>query len=275
MPELPEVETTRLGLLPRLKGQKIRALIVREKRLRWQVPDFLPERISGKTVFGIARRGKYLLFDCRNGTESGHLLIHLGMSGSLRILDRPSQPGKHDHVDIVLENGTHLRLTDPRRFGAMLWIDGAVDAHPLLQGLGLEPLSEAFTGDYLFASSRGKKAPIKQFLMNSHIVTGIGNIYANEALYHAGIHPMRATGRVSRQRYNRLVQSIRETLSRAIQAGGSSIRDFVGSNGQTGYFQLDYWVYGRKGLPCRRCSAPIRSLRLGQRSSFFCPRCQR
>ena len=275
MPELPEVETTRLGLLPRLKGQKILALIVREKRLRWQVPDFLPERISGKTVFDIARRGKYLLFDCRNGTEIGHLLIHLGMSGSLRTLDRPSQPGKHDHVDIMLENGVVIRLTDPRRFGAMLWIDGAVDAHPLLQGLGLEPLSEAFTGDYLFASSRGKKAPVKQFLMNSHIVTGIGNIYANEALYHAGIHPMRATGRVSRQRYNRLVQAIRETLNRAIQAGGSSIRDFVGSNGQTGYFQLDYWVYGREGLPCRRCAAPIQNLRLGQRSSFYCPRCQR
>ena len=275
MPELPEVETTRLGLLPHLKGQKIRALIVREKRLRWQVPDFLPERLSGQTVLDIARRGKYLLFDCRNGKDSGHLLIHLGMSGSLRIFDRPLKPGKHDHVDIVLENGVHIRLTDPRRFGAMLWIDGAVDAHPLLKGLGLEPLSDAFTGDYLFQASRGKKAPIKQFLMNSHIVTGIGNIYANEALYHAGIHPKRVTGTVSRQRYTRLVKSIRDTLNRAIKAGGSSIRDFVGSNGETGHFQLDCRVYGREGLPCRRCTAPIRSLRQGQRSSFYCPRCQR
>jgi formamidopyrimidine-DNA glycosylase len=178
-------------------------------------------------------------------------------------------------VDIVLENGVRIRLRDPRRFGAMLWIDGAVDAHPLLEGLGLEPLSDAFTGDHLFQVSRGKKAPIKQFLMNSHVVTGIGNIYANEALYHAGIHPKRVTGRVSRQRYTRLVQSIRDTLNRAIKAGGSSIRDFVGSNGETGYFQLEYWVYGREGLPCRRCSAPIRSLRQGQRSSFYCPRCQR
>jgi formamidopyrimidine-DNA glycosylase len=275
MPELPEVETTRLGLLPYLRGQKIRALIVRERRLRWQVPEFLPERLSGRTIHNIGRRGKYLLFDCHDGNESGHLLIHLGMSGSLRILDRPLRPGKHDHLDIVLENGLRLRYTDSRRFGAMLWIDGAVEAHPLLKGLGCEPLSNDFTPDYLFQASRGKRAAIKQFLMNSHIVTGIGNIYANEALYHAGIHPSRATGSVSRQRYARLVQSIRETLKRAIKAGGSSIRDYVGSTGETGHFQLECCVYGREGLPCRRCAATIRGMRHGQRSSFYCPRCQR
>ncbi len=275
MPELPEVETTRLGLLPYLKGARILALEVRENRLRWQIPDFLPELLAGQVVRDIMRRGKYLLLYCCKRKHCGHLLIHLGMSGSLRVLEQESPPGKHDHVDIVLESGKLIRFTDPRRFGAILWIDGDTGAHPLLCKLGVEPLSVEFTGACLFAVSRGKQVAIKQLLMDSHIVTGIGNIYANEALYHAGIHPRRAAGEISRKRCTRLAQSIKDTLGRALEAGGSSIRNFTGSNGEAGYFQLEYWTYGREGLPCKRCATPIRSLRQGQRSSYFCPRCQR
>jgi formamidopyrimidine-DNA glycosylase len=275
MPELPEVETTRLGLLPHLKGRRVRELIVREKRLRWPVPDFLAERLAGQTVRDIKRRGKYLLFECRKAGAAGHLLIHLGMSGRLRVLARAQRAGKHDHIDIVLESGVRVRFTDPRRFGSVLWIDGDIGKHPLLQELGVEPLAEDFSADYLFATSRGKKVAVKHFLMDSHIVAGVGNIYANEALFSAGVHPARAAGRISHLRYARLAESVRDTLERALRAGGSSIRDFAGSNGEMGHFQLDYRVYARAGLPCRRCKTPIRLLRQGQRSSFFCPVCQR
>ena len=274
MPELPEVETTRLGLIPHVKGQRVRALVVREKRLRWPIPDSLPQSLAGLTVHNITRRGKYLLFECRNQRKGGFLLIHLGMSGTLRVFDHPKAPGKHDHVDIVLENGSRIRFTDPRRFGAMLWIDGAIDSHPLLEKLGVEPLSDTFNGDCLFNASRGKNVAIKQFLMDSHVVTGIGNIYASEALFHAGIHPKRAAGKVSRNRCARLAQSIQDTLKRALKAGGSSIRDYVGSNGRSGCFQLEYLTYDREGQPCRQCATPIRCLRLAQRSTFYCPRCQ-
>ena len=275
MPELPEVETTRLGLLPYLKGARIQRLEVRERRLRWDIPEFLSELLVGYVVRDITRRGKYLLVYCCKNRNCGHLLLHLGMSGSLRVLAHPLPPGKHDHVDIVLESGVCIRFTDPRRFGAMLWVDGDAGEHPLLSALGVEPFSEEFTGDCLFSASRGKQVAIKQLLMNSRVVTGIGNIYANEALYHAGIHPRLAAGKVSRRRCDRLAQSVKDTLERALKAGGSSIRNFVGSNGEAGYFQLEYWTYGREGLPCKRCQTPIRSLRQGQRSSFFCPQCQR
>jgi formamidopyrimidine-DNA glycosylase len=275
MPELPEVEITRLGLLPHLIGQRIRGVVVRNARLRWPIPESLPERLTGCVIGEIARRGKYLLFDCRKEESSGHLLIHLGMSGSLRAITAHIPPGKHDHVDILLENGVCARLTDPRRFGAMLWIEGDELSHPLLDKLGVEPLSRDFSGAYLYQSSRGRMVTVKQLLMDGRIVTGVGNIYANEALFHAGIHPGRVAGKVSLQRYERLALAVRDTLKRALGAGGSSIRNFVGSDGKAGHFQLDYRVYGRENLACRRCKARIRMLRQGQRSSFYCPVCQR
>lgn len=276
MPELPEVETTRLGLLPHVKGKTVKDLVVRESRLRWPVPDGLRRTLSGRVVRDIHRRGKYLLFDCaKAGNDSGHLLVHLGMTGTLRVMPQETTVRRHDHVDIVLTDGSQVRLNDPRRFGAVLWLEGEPEAHPLLANLGVEPLLPAFGGDVLFRASRGKSVAVKQFIMDSHVVTGVGNIYANEALFHAGIHPARASGRISRQRYDLLAESIRSTLKRALNAGGSTIRDFRGSNGESGYFQLDYRVYGRAGEPCMSCGAAIRQLRQGQRSTFYCPACQR
>lgn len=271
MPELPEVETTRLGLLPQVRGRRIARVTVRDRRLRWPVPADFARKLSGRTVIDVARRGKYLLWDC----ETGYVLSHLGMSGSLRVLERTTAPETHDHVDIGLDNGAVIRYTDPRRFGAMLWISGREARHPLLDALGPEPLSPEFTGAHLFATSRGRSVSIKEFIMNGRVVVGVGNIYASESLFLAGIHPARAAGRVSAARHELLAAAIRETLTKAIRAGGSSLRDYVQTSGDLGYFQVDAYVYDREGLPCRVCGTPIRALRQGQRSTYFCPTCQK
>ena len=276
MPELPEVEVTRNGIAPYLEGCRIVDVIVRNPRLRWPIPNDLPAVLHGQRINAICRRAKYLLLVCDTGT----LIIHLGMSGSLRILT--SQPGGtidviglHDHFDLVVDTQTVLRLRDPRRFGAVLWHAGDMMQHPLLRHLGPEPLSADFSAKCLYVASRGKRSSIKAMLMDHHIVVGIGNIYANEALFQAGIHPVRAIGRISLSRYQTLVQVVKIILVKAIEAGGSSLRDFVNSNGNPGYFQQQYWVYGRAGLPCRRCDKTIKLVKQGQRSSFYCPICQR
>ena len=271
MPELPEVETTRRGLLPHLVGRRIRDVVVRNANLRWPVPGDLGRRLRGEEVVAIRRRGKYLLFDCRNG----HLLVHLGMSGRLTLVPDDLPARKHDHVDVRLEGRQALRLTDPRRFGAMLWLDHPAERHPLLKGLGMEPLEAAFTGEALQRKAKGRRVAVKQFLMNAGIVTGVGNIYASEALFHAGIHPSRSAGRISRERWERLAASIRATLERALAAGGATLRDFASADGRPGHFQHKFAVYGREGKRCPACRTPIRALRQGQRSTFYCPACQR
>lgn len=271
MPELPEVETTRRGLEPHLVGQRIKAAIVRHAGLRHPVPENLPQILYGLAIRGITRRGKYLLLDC----SEGWLILHLGMSGSLRILPAATPAEKHDHFDLVLESSQCMRLRDPRRFGAVLWTAAPPETHPLLARLGVEPLEAAFDGDFLYHATRGRQTPIKLLLMDSHIVVGVGNIYANEALFGAGISPKTAAGRLGKARCARLAESVKETLMRAIAAGGSTLRDFVDSSGSPGYFQQHYAVYGRAGQPCRRCGATVRQLRQGQRSTFYCPGCQK
>ena len=274
MPELPEVETTRRGIAPHLSGKTIAQAVIRNPRMRWPVPDELPSLLPGLTVRSVMRRAKYLLLDCGEGT----LIIHLGMSGSLRILppvpNTELSPGKHDHFDLILHDRTILRLRDPRRFGAVLWQTGNVLQHPLLQNLGPEPLTADFDAARLFARTRGSRVSIKQTLMNHHVVVGVGNIYANEALFLAGINPKIAAGRISVARYERLVRAVKQTLQQAIEAGGSSLRDFVHSDGTHGYFQQHYWVYGREGQRCKKCSRIIQHIRQGQRASFYCPACQ-
>ena len=269
MPELPEVEVTRRGLAPQLTGRTISGVAVREPRLRWPVPrDVLA--LAGRTVKAIRRRGKYLLLDCGDG----HLILHLGMSGSLRVLAAGVAPGKHDHFDLELGDRV-LRLRDPRRFGAVLWTEGPPEAHRLLAHLGVEPLSRAFSARRLHALTRGAKIRIKPFLMDGRRVVGVGNIYASESLFRAGIDPRKPAGRISFEEAKKLVPAIKRTLLAAIKAGGSSLRDFVGSDGARGYFQQRYWVYDRAGKPCRRCRTPIRRIVQGQRATYFCPRCQK
>ncbi|MBZ0091265.1 MAG: bifunctional DNA-formamidopyrimidine glycosylase/DNA-(apurinic or apyrimidinic site) lyase [Sulfuricellaceae bacterium] len=271
MPELPEVETTRRGLEPHLAGQRIRAVIIRNPRLRQPIPAELPAILPGRTVKQVLRRAKYLLLDC----ERGWLIVHLGMSGSLRVLPEETPPEKHDHFDLVLENGLCMRLRDPRRFGAVLWTaDDPLD-HPLLARLGIEPLTDEFDGAWLHRQLRGRKTSIKQTLMDGHLLVGVGNIYANEALFRTGIRPQTAAQRLSRPRCDRLAQTIKETLLQALAAGGSSLRDFVDSAGKPGYFQQSYYVYSRQDQACRVCASPIRHLRQGQRSTFYCPACQK
>ena len=271
MPELPEVETTRRGLLPHLVGRRIRGAVVRNRNLRWPIPRDLPRRLRGEEVLDIRRRGKYLLFDCRHG----HLLVHLGMSGRLSLVRDDTPPRHHDHVDVQLEGGQLLRLTDPRRFGAMLWVSGPAERHALLRGLGLEPLEPGFTGEALHRLARGRSVAVKQFLMNARIVTGVGNIYASESLFRAGIHPMRVAGRITKARWELLAVAVRATLEAALAAGGTTLRDFASADGLPGYFQNEFAVYGREGEPCARCGTPIRAQRQGQRSTFYCPACQR
>jgi formamidopyrimidine-DNA glycosylase len=271
VPELPEVETTRRGIAPYLQGQRIRAMIVRDGRLRWPVPSELPAWIAGRRIERLERRSKYLLLDC----GEGWLVLHLGMSGSLRIVPADLPPALHDHVDLVLESGQALRLRDPRRFGAVLLVRGEPMQHKLLRGLGPEPLERKFTADWLYARTRGRTAPIKSVLMDNRMVCGVGNIYANESLFRAGIHPASHAERISHERYQRLVEGVRVTLRAAIRAGGSSLRDFVHADGSSGYFQQHYLVYGREGEKCKTCGASIKSVRIGQRSAFYCPRCQR
>ena len=278
MPELPEVETTRLGLLPAVQGQRIASVLVRDRRLRWPVPRNLARQLSGMTVVDLVRRGKYLLWDCRRNDRRGYLLSHLGMSGSLRAIsagDVDQSPQKHDHLDICFDNGFTIRYTDPRRFGAMLWIEGAAPTHVLLDALGPEPLLDGFDGAHLLNAAKGRNVSVKEFIMNGQVVVGVGNIYASESLFRAGIHPKRVAGKVSRLRFVRLAEAIKYTLQRAIRAGGSSLRDYVQANGELGYFQLSAFVYEREGLPCRICHTPIRAFRQGQRSTYYCPGCQK
>jgi formamidopyrimidine-DNA glycosylase len=270
MPELPEVETTLRGIEHHLLDQRVAHVIVRDARLRWPVPKDVG-KAEGQQFVSLQRRGKYLLLKFRQGG----LLIHLGMSGSLRILQEPAAPKKHDHIDIELQNGVCLRFNDPRRFGAFLWVDGDMQAHELLKDLGPEPLSAGFTADYLYRRSRDRNVAIKNFIMNGHIVVGVGNIYASESLFMAGIHPQRAAGRVSRQRYEGLTAAIRDVLERAIRRGGTTLRDFVNSDGAPGYFAQELLVYDRAGRECFQCGATIAQKVIGQRSSYYCPACQR
>ena len=270
MPELPEVETTRRGIAPYVEGQKVTAVRLYDRRLRWPVPEDLPQRLVGRVVEKVERRSKYLLF--RLGTDT--LLIHLGMTGSLRIHREAPPKRVHDHVDLEFGNGVVLRYHDPRRFGAVLWSPGAAH-HPLLAGLGPEPLGPEFDPDHLFHATRNRRAAIKLALMDNRVVVGVGNIYANESLFRAGIRPTRAANRISRQRMRLLREAVRETLADAIAKGGSTLRDYVDSDGAAGYFQFHYFVYGREGRPCRTCGTAIRSVRLGGRATNFCPKCQR
>ena len=269
MPELPEVETTLRGIEPYMKDRRIRSVQVRDRRLRWPVPESV-QNAAGQTVLGMQRRAKYMLIQVGTGT----LLIHLGMSGSMRVLTEPVEPGKHDHFDIVMDDST-IRFNDPRRFGAFLWWEDPVDQHPLLANLGPEPLSADFDGEHLYRMSRQRKLAVKNFIMDGKVVVGVGNIYASEALFMAGIHPNRAAGRVSSARYNGLAEAIRDVLHRAIRQGGTTLRDFADSDGSPGYFAQELLVYGRAGQECFQCNAPVRQKVIGQRSSFYCVNCQR
>lgn len=271
MPELPEVETTLRGLAPHLTGQRVANVIIYQPQLRWPISQNLPTLLRGKTILSLLRRAKYILIEFSHGT----LLLHLGMSGSLRILPANTPPEKHDHFDLVLANSQLMRLRDPRRFGAVLWHEGNIEEHPLLCKLGPEPLSREFNTAYLYQATRGKKTAIKLAIMDNQVVVGVGNIYANEALFRAGIRPQRETGKLDKEDCSRLVTHIKATLRAAIKLGGSTLRDFVNSSGEPGYFQQTYWVYGRAGEPCKKCNATIRQMRQGQRSSFYCPRCQK
>jgi len=274
MPELPEVETTLRGIAPSLEGRRISGLIVRNAGLRWPVHAEV-RRAEGRSVMRCWRRAKYLLIGIdRPGDEEGGLMIHLGMSGSLRICDADDAPRKHDHVDIVLDSGRCVRFNDPRRFGLFLWWNSPAEQHSLLRDLGPEPLSGAFSGDHLRQRSRGRKGAVKNFIMNGKIVVGVGNIYASEALFMAGIHPNRAAGRISAARYDALAAAIRDVLDRAIRHGGTTLRDFVNSDGNPGYFAQELLVYEREGKPCFRCGTPIRRKVIGQRSSYYCAKCQ-
>ena len=270
MPELPEVETTRRGIAPHVEGRRIVAATLRRPDLRWPIPAAIRDELPGQRIAAVQRRAKYLLLEA----ESGSAILHLGMSGSLRVLPATTPAQTHDHVDLALDSGRVLRLTDPRRFGAVLW-QPTGETHELLRGLGPEPLSEDFDGEYLFTRSRGRSAPIKHFLMDQRIVVGVGNIYAAEALFRAGIHPVRAAGRVSAERYDALAAAVKEILAYAIQRGGTTLRDFLNPDGEPGYFEQELVVYGRAGEPCKVCGTTLRAADWGQRATVYCPRCQR
>ena len=270
MPELPEVETSRRGIAPWMENERIEAVTVRDRRLRWPVPDQLESLLTGQTIRALKRRAKYLLFE----TDRGTAMLHLGMSGSLRIIDSGEPAGRHDHVDIRLANGKALRFRDPRRFGSLLWADNP-EVHPLLCDLGPEPLDGEFDGDHLWRKARGRRVAVKPFIMNASVVVGVGNIYASEALHVAGIHPKRQAGRVARERMHGLSDAIKGVLSKAIEAGGTTLRDFHGGDGEPGYFKQKLLVYGRDGEPCRQCDTAVSAIVLGQRSTYYCRRCQR
>jgi formamidopyrimidine-DNA glycosylase len=270
MPELPEVETTRRGVEPFCTGVRVRGLLVREPRLRWPVPPHLADAIRGQRIDAVARRAKYLLFRLSTGT----LMVHLGMSGSLRVTSEDEPPGFHDHIDLLLQGGRCLRYNDPRRFGSWLWLPPD-ETHPLLDNLGPEPLGDLFGGELLYRRSRGRRAPVKQFIMDGRVVVGVGNIYANEALFLAGIRPDCAAGRVGLARYQRLADTIKQVLTSAIDQGGTTLRDFVGGDGKPGYFAQQLFVYGRGGKPCKRCGKKLQEVRLGQRNTVYCVACQR
>jgi formamidopyrimidine-DNA glycosylase len=269
MPELPEVETSRRGIEPHIVGTRVERVIIRNRSLRWPVSRSVDRNLVAKTINSVTRRAKYLLIN----TDSGAAILHLGMSGSVFIVDRDTPAGVHDHVDIDFDSGKTLRFRDPRRFGSLHWCKEPLQ-HKLLKSLGPEPLGDEFDGDYLWTQSRGRRVSIKQFIMNAHVVVGVGNIYASEALYMAGINPRRAAGRVALQRYVLLATAIKEVLTKAIKAGGTTLRDFYGGDGEAGYFQQQLEAYGREGEPCRRCNTPITLIVQGQRSSYYCKQCQ-
>ena len=274
MPELPEVEVSRQGLLPFLPGRRIVEAVFRAPRLRHEIPGQLSSRLAGLRIDGILRRGKYLLFDCESRQHGGWLILHLGMSGSLRLVVPGTPPQQHGHVDLVFGSAT-LRFRDPRRFGTVLWHEGgAIATHPLIAIMGVEPLTDAFNADWLYDQTRRRSMPIKPLLMDSHFVVGIGNIYASESLFSAGISPLRAANRIGRKRYEKLIPAIKQTLAESIAAGGSSVRDYVHSDGGAGCFQLSCAVYDRAGEPCPACGQPVRVIRQAGRSTFYCPRCQ-
>lgn len=269
MPELPEVEITRQGLLP-LINQTVKTVVIRHTSLRWPIPEHLPSTLSNQQLLGLKRRAKYILVEFENGT----LLIHLGMSGHISLLDRNYPPEKHDHFDIHFQNGHVLRLNDPRRFGAVLWAGINPEQHALLCTLGPEPLEDTFNANYLYQQMKSRQAPIKNTIMDAHLVVGIGNIYANESLFRARIHPELPANKLSLTQCEELVSEIKATLEAALTAGGSSLRDFAAVNGQSGYFQQTYFVYGRTNQACRVCGNIIKNIKLGQRSTFYCQYCQ-
>lgn len=271
MPELPEVETTRRGLAPHIEGSEVIEVTVRQPSLRWPVPGNLAAKLEGQVIQSIQRRGKYLLFKNTQGT----LIGHLGMSGSMRICSADSEVKKHDHVDIRMANGKILRYHDPRRFGFLLWTEEDPLQHKMLNKLGPEPLSEQFTGKLLHQLSRKRRVPVKNFIMDSHVVVGVGNIYASESLFNAGIRPTRPAGKVSLAAYEQLAEIIRIVLARSIEQGGTTLKDFVNSDGQPGYFAQQLNVYGRAGQACPQCQTSIKSKVIGQRNSFYCPGCQK
>ncbi len=270
MPELPEVETACRGIAPQLKGRRVSAVVIRQRRLRWPIPAALAKELPGQVIQAIERRAKYILLR----TAAGTAILHLGMSGSLRVVPARTPPQKADHVDIVLENGRCLRLRDPRRFGALLWTTADPLAHKLLRTLGPEPLGPELTGELLFRATRRRRVAVRDLLLNSRVLAGVGNIYANESLFLAGVRPQRRAGTLKRDDCHRLAASLRQTLARAIRAGGTTLRDFQNAEGRPGYFQQKLKVYGRAEEPCPRCRTPVKGLRLGQRSAFYCPRCQ-
>ena len=271
MPELPEVETTRRGIDPFVAKKKIAHVTIRERRFRWPIPNDFEKKVNGHTVRSISRRAKYLLFEL----DHGYFMIHLGMSGSLRIVEQKTALQKHDHVEFQLPNKLCLRFNDPRRFGSVLWLGENPYEHALLNKLGPEPFDKKFNGDHLFKASRKKKVPVKNFIMDNHVVVGAGNIYANEALFMSGIRPGKAAGRLTKKEYALLAKNIIDVLGASIEMGGTTLKDFVGGDGKPGYFQQTLRVYGRNKLPCLQCKTPIKLIRLGQRSTFYCPECQR
>lgn len=278
MPELPEVEITRRGLLP-LLNQTVKAVVIRNPSMRWPIPAHLSETLIHQKLLSLKRRAKYILaeFGAMSGDEFGScgtLLIHLGMSGRISLLDRNYPPEKHDHFDIAFDDGQVLRLRDPRRFGAVLWAGLHPNSHALLAPLGPEPLDDSFNAKYLHGQLRSRSAAIKVAVMDSHLVVGVGNIYASESLFRARIHPETPAKKLTIKQCENLVAEIKSTLNDALNAGGSSLRDFFGVDGNIGYFQQEYFAYGRTDEPCKLCSKPIQCIRLGQRSTFFCPNCQ-
>lgn len=270
MPELPEVETTLRGIRPHIEQQTITDLIVRNRKLRWPIPHNLEKILIGQTINKLSRRGKYMIFHC----DTGCMLLHLGMSGRVRILLENQPPQKHDHVDICFANGNILRFTDPRRFGALLWTSNNLDQHPLLAHLGPEPLTDTFDGDTLVKRAKARTLPVKSFIMDSKIVVGVGNIYAAEALFRAGIHPEQPAGTVSAEKFVELAAAIKSILKHAIKKGGTTLKDFSKSDGTPGYFSIELQVYGRAGQACVRCEYKLKLIRIGQRSTVFCPACQ-
>jgi formamidopyrimidine-DNA glycosylase len=277
MPELPEVEVTRLGIAPHLEGKKVSAVNVIDGRLRWPVPASLSRVLPGQRVSSIHRRGKYLLIE----TETGYLLVHLGMTGTLRVLTKSEPLKTHDRVTIEFGK-LSLRLHDPRKFGAVLWhpkSKGPIESNVLLQKLGVEPFSPEFAGEHgaeiLYQCSRKRSINVKQFLLAGQAVVGVGNIYCSESLFEAGIHPAKPAGKLTRPQCARLADAVRLILKKAIAAGGSSLKDFVNSDGDPGHFMVQTKVYDRKGLPCKVCKTPVSQIVQGQRSTYFCPKCQK